>query len=819
MKKLLLIALLMLALVVTAVACTGDPATNETTAGTTAGETPTEAPETPTEAPEVPTEAPEVPTEAPDVPTEAPETQAPEVPTEAPETEPETEPVDPMAPASIFKAEEMTVTGPNQLASHELVDNYLHLVPSGTDPFFYPFSNVKGARYVVVRYRTADATGANMQVFIGSSGAGPVDDSTMVQVPLTVDGEWHLAVFDTQSIDAAKYDGSTVSYLRFDILEAGYILDENGEPQKDENNQWIKYPLPEGCSVDVEYIGFFHSIEAAELFDAAPTMIVEADALAEKANGGNQTNAELQEGFVRLTTKGGGDPYFQFISSAGVQPQYMAISYRTNSTTNGQFFIGSGGGPSGAGDNFEVDWADGKWKLMVIDLAATGVTSITDGNINYVRLDFFTGDGAEGDYFDVQYVGFFKSAAAAETYFEFKSFLPKDATNLFQSNAASNIGEDNADVDLKSSDLAGYFDIAYGANDPHSVAMQDGVAVYKIGGFNAASVLPNGKYAFSVKDMTIGTPGFSGLFVRALRNANIEKQFYGQDGNDAAGNSYSGAGIYVSLEGAASLRINVKSYVDGKYVPNIFKVDVPSNDITVADDGEKVYILSGDVTVAILTVQGTADYGIEGVAADESAATVTVALCDGQEHTVENAIVAAACNVANSIGLATRGGGLVVVSEISVKGFGDIEIPEMEIVLPPENIALGKPVTSTSVENETNIPSNATDGDEVSRFGALPNGTFDLIVDLEALYTLNGMKIVFENASWNYTVAVSADGENYTTVFEGTPHGATTKNLTLDNVTARYIKFTRLEDDGATNYWFSIYELYVFGEELSEMPA
>ena len=76
MKKLLLIAILMLALVFTVVACTETPAGTDTTAADTTAETPTE--EATTEAPteEVTTDAPveETTTEAS---TEAPETEAP----------------------------------------------------------------------------------------------------------------------------------------------------------------------------------------------------------------------------------------------------------------------------------------------------------------------------------------------------------------------------------------------------------------------------------------------------------------------------------------------------------------------------------------------------------------------------------------------------------------------------------------------------------------------------------------------------------------------------------------------------------------------
>ena len=247
MKKLLLIAILMLALVFTVAACKTEPTTNETTAGETTAapalvETTAEpADETTAAAPEETTVAPVETTEAPVETTEAP---APET-TEEPE--PETT-ADPMLPVNVFEADDLsTLTGQNGLASVEIVDGVLHVVPSSPDPYWYPFAGVDGARYIVVRYKT-DATGADVQLYIGSSGSAPTDDSSMLRVPATADGEWHLAIFDTQSlIDAGIYNGSYVSYFRFDPLEAGYMLDENGQPYKPDGLNYARYELPEGC--------------------------------------------------------------------------------------------------------------------------------------------------------------------------------------------------------------------------------------------------------------------------------------------------------------------------------------------------------------------------------------------------------------------------------------------------------------------------------------------------------------------------------------------------------------------------------------------
>ena len=179
------------------------------------------------------------------------------------------EPIDPMKPVNVFDAEDIsTISRPNGIASADLMDGYLHVVPANGDPNWYPFAQVNGGRYVAIRYRSSDATGANMQFFMASTGGAPSDDSSMLQQAIIVDGEWHTLIIDTKPlIDAGIYDGKFVSYFRFDPLEAGYVLDENGEPYK-ENDIWVKQPLPEGCSIDIAYIGFFHCVEAVEKYDA-----------------------------------------------------------------------------------------------------------------------------------------------------------------------------------------------------------------------------------------------------------------------------------------------------------------------------------------------------------------------------------------------------------------------------------------------------------------------------------------------------------------------------------------------------------------------
>ena len=127
---------------------------------------------------------------------------------------------------------------------------YITYTPESNDPYYYPFTNMTGDRYLRFRYRTTTAEGAFIQCYIGSSGGGPQNDDTMLKaqiVSASADGEWHDLIFDLQSlVNAGHYDGKTVAYFRFDVLDA-----QGGA-------------MPAGASIDVKYIAFFETEKGAK---------------------------------------------------------------------------------------------------------------------------------------------------------------------------------------------------------------------------------------------------------------------------------------------------------------------------------------------------------------------------------------------------------------------------------------------------------------------------------------------------------------------------------------------------------------------------
>jgi hypothetical protein len=131
----------------------------------------------------------------------------------------------------------------------------------------------------------------------------------------------------------------------------------------------------------------------------------------------------------------------------------------------------------------------------------------------------------------------------------------------------------------------------------------------------------------------------------------------------------------------------------------------------------------------------------------------------------------------------------------------------------PENIALNKPISADSVEKPQHEAIYANDGDENTRWCGLPKGEANLIVDLEAVYTLDKISFLFENCMGDYTISVSENGEDYEVVRECAAEPmssvAFSREYDLNGVSGRYIKISRGPADDR-DYWFSIYELYVY---------
>ncbi len=172
-------------------------------------------------------------------------------------------------PKNILTPQILTnVTGPHNITSVEVIEDYIHITPGVTDPYYYPTDNFTAGRYVLYVYRATDCGNTTTQFFMGSFVSGPSDDTFMLETNVISDGQWQTYIFDTQElIDREVYDGKTAQFFRFDVLEAGYKLDENGEPYKEGTGGWAKEPIPDGATIDFKCVAFFDTLEEAQGFN------------------------------------------------------------------------------------------------------------------------------------------------------------------------------------------------------------------------------------------------------------------------------------------------------------------------------------------------------------------------------------------------------------------------------------------------------------------------------------------------------------------------------------------------------------------------
>ena len=738
-KKILVLLALLLALTLVFIACDKknpqDPV--DTTVADQTTEEPTQDIEDPTEAPSIPEDTIEEPTETPTeeltaAPTEKP-TEKPETPTEPPVTqEPETD--DPMKPVNVFGAEDIsTVIGgdPSNMTQDclTLEDGYIHVVPIGPDPYWYPFAGVDGARYVAIRYRT-DATGADIQMYIGSTGNGPSDDSTMLRQPVIADSEWHVAIFDTQSlIEAGKYDGKYVSYFRFDALEAGYILDENGEPYKPDGTSYARYTLPEGCSIDVAYIGFFHNEDAAAKYD-----FEQYPPFAQPEESG-----KIAHSFDTFYLNN--QMYFPEDGGAGdkLTAQNNTLTFESASDLESialRGWIGFNQPIDQFGyyvDNYEFVFGEYKQATEAGVLAAGGEYA-TRFQIN-VPLDYLIGD----DHF----VGFVVKLAdgtivqlRAELIIDLPD-LPKDITDSFVSDVNSNeIG-----TSIDASDLGNFFMVELPLGGCAVEANGDG-KVYNQSSISDFYTDVNGRYFF--KANVVDSNGAGWMFVRGYKVVNsdeIIEKFNPEAGfykinnyyeTDAAG-AMGGAGIYARLQGG-KLFIMVKHY-NPESVTRVgnktFVIDAAGTELTMADNGVSVSVMVDGVTYATIEMSGSVTYGdINEVQPDGAfAEKAVITLKNGTTETIENTLIAATCEC--QIGVVARAG-FFKFDALSVGGYTAIEVPTLEIEIPedPEPVDPDAPVLLITPEF-INANANSTGG-----------GSYNNMIGSSEVLTEDGMAFV-----------------------------------------------------------------------------
>jgi len=126
-----------------------------------------------------------------------------------------------------------------------------------------------------------------------------------------------------------------------------------------------------------------------------------------------------------------------------------------------------------------------------------------------------------------------------------------------------------------------------------------------------------------------------------------------------------------------------------------------------------------------------------------------------------------------------------------------------------DSLALGRPVTASSVDEPGHEPELAVDGNAGTRWSSAWSDPEWIAVDLGASYDLSRVVIDWETAYGSgYEVQTSPDGDTWTTVRTVTDGDGGFDDLEVSG-TARHVRL--LLTERATQWGFSLYELEVYG--------
>lgn len=132
--------------------------------------------------------------------------------------------------------------------------------------------------------------------------------------------------------------------------------------------------------------------------------------------------------------------------------------------------------------------------------------------------------------------------------------------------------------------------------------------------------------------------------------------------------------------------------------------------------------------------------------------------------------------------------------------------------LPAGNLALGKPVTASSIESAAYDGKYITDGNLTSRWASTSTSPADVVIDLGETKEINNVVIVWEAAyASQYKIQVSDDNKTWTDAYTTYSCKGGTDDIDVD-VAGRYVKINCMQRN---NYEWgnSIYEVGIYGPE------
>ena len=151
------------------------------------------------------------------------------------------------------------------------------------------------------------------------------------------------------------------------------------------------------------------------------------------------------------------------------------------------------------------------------------------------------------------------------------------------------------------------------------------------------------------------------------------------------------------------------------------------------------------------------------------------------------------------------------VSQATYTINGGSSEPDVPIVNPAgQNLAKGKTVTASSIENDNMKAANAVDGNEGTRWASSWNEDEWITVDLGATYSVSSVFLNWEGAyASQYKIQTSTNGNSWTTVKNVTDGKGGKETVTFTATNARYVRMQGVKR--ALPYGYSLWEFEVYG--------
>lgn len=133
------------------------------------------------------------------------------------------------------------------------------------------------------------------------------------------------------------------------------------------------------------------------------------------------------------------------------------------------------------------------------------------------------------------------------------------------------------------------------------------------------------------------------------------------------------------------------------------------------------------------------------------------------------------------------------------------------------NLALNRPTTASSSENQGTAPSYATDGDQATRWSSGFSDNQYIQVDMQESYVISRVHLSWQSSfAKSYRIDISMDQDNWTTVYSQPNNLGADQRIDLAPVAARYIRIVCQRRNSV--YGSSLWELEVYGTAIYQEP-